>query len=139
VFIPSQNLWHTYPEKLIPLVIKRAISDEPIPVYGDGKNIRDWLWVGDNCEAIDRVLHDGEIGEIYNIGAGNERKNIDVIKQILKLTGKPESLIEYVDDRLGHDHRYSISSDKLKYLGWELKKDFDEGLEETVRWYENKS
>jgi dTDP-glucose 4,6-dehydratase len=126
-----------YPEKLFPLFITNAIEDKPLPVYGDGMQVRDWLYVLDHCEGIDMVLHKGEPGEIYNIGGGNERHNIDVTYSILDLLGKPRSLIHYVEDRKGHDRRYSIDTSKARALGWEPKKSFDEGLKETVNWYVN--
>jgi dTDP-glucose 4,6-dehydratase len=126
-----------YPEKLFPLFITNAIEDKPLPVYGDGMQVRDWLYVLDHCEGIDMVLHKGEPGEIYNIGGGNERHNIDVTYSILDLLGKPRSLIHYVEDRKGHDRRYSIDTSKARALGWEPKKSFDEGLKETVKWYVN--
>lgn len=126
---------YQYPEKLIPLFITNALEDKPLPLYGDGMNVRDWLYVKDNCEAIDLVLHKGEPGEIYNIGGDNERTNIEITKRILAILGKPESLIRYVADRKGHDRRYSIDSTRIHNLGWRPRTDFDKGLEETVRWY----
>lgn len=126
---------YQYPEKLIPLFITNALEDKPLPLYGDGMNVRDWLYVKDNCEAIDLVLHKGEPGEIYNIGGDNERTNIEITKRILAILGKPESLIRYVADRKGHDRRYSIDSTRIHNLGWHPRTDFDKGLEETVRWY----
>jgi len=126
-----------YPEKLFPLFITNALEDKPLPVYGDGMQIRDWLHVLDHCEGIDVVLHKGEPGEIYNIGGGNERHNIDVTYAILDLLGKPRSLIHYVEDRKGHDRRYSIDTTKARSLGWQPHKSFDEGLKETVEWYAN--
>jgi len=128
---------YQYPEKLIPLFITNAIDNLSLPLYGDGKNVRDWLYVLDNCEAIDLVLHKGEIGEIYNIGAGNEEENLTITTGILNLLGKSGDLITYVKDRPGHDRRYSISIDKLKKLGWEPRTKFLEGMEETVNWYAN--
>lgn len=126
-----------YPEKLFPLFITNALEDKPLPVYGDGMQIRDWLHVLDHCEGIDVVLHQGQPGEIYNIGGGNERHNIDVTYAILDLLGKPRSLIHYVEDRKGHDRRYSIDTTKARALGWQPHKSFDEGLKETVEWYAN--
>lgn len=126
---------YQYPEKLIPLFITNALEDKPLPLYGDGMNVRDWLYVKDNCEAIDLVLHKGEPGEIYNIGGDNERTNIEITKRILAILGKPKSLIRYVADRKGHDRRYSIDSTRIHNLGWRPRTDFDKGLEETVRWY----
>lgn len=124
-----------HPEKLIPKTIIHALLDKQIPVYGAGKNVRDWLYVDDNCEAIDRVLHDGKAGEVYNVAGGQELENLQVVKTILKLTGKSESLIEFVKDRLGHDVRYSINADKLAALGWKPHTNFDAGIEKTVQWY----
>jgi dTDP-glucose 4,6-dehydratase len=126
---------YQYPEKLIPLMITNALEDKPLPVYGDGMNIRDWLYVEDNCAAIDLVLHKGKEGEIYNIGAGNEYPNIQIVKEILKILGKPESLIRFVEDRPGHDFRYSVDWSKVKSLGFEPKRSFKEALEETIAWY----
>ncbi len=126
---------YQYPEKLIPLFITNAIDDKPLPIYGDGKNVRDWLYVEDQAEALDLVLQKGTAGEIYNIGAGNEEMNITVTKSILKLLGKPESLIHPVKDRLGHDRRYSVTIDKIQALGWKPLHDFEEGMKKTVEWY----
>ncbi|MCK4893846.1 MAG: dTDP-glucose 4,6-dehydratase [Calditrichia bacterium] len=126
---------YQYPEKLIPLFITNAMEDEPLPLYGDGKNVRDWLYVLDNCEAIDVVLHRGENGEIYNIGGGHEMQNIQITHLILKHLGKPESLIKPVADRLGHDRRYSVDIKKMEKLGWEPKHRFEEAMTETINWY----
>jgi len=126
---------YQYPEKLIPLFITNAIDDMPLPLYGDGKNVRDWLYVEDQSEALDIVLQKGKPGEVYNIGAGNEEMNITVTKETLRLLGKPESLIQPVKDRPGHDRRYSVASDKMHALGWKPRHSFLEGLEKTVRWY----
>ncbi|MBN1409175.1 MAG: dTDP-glucose 4,6-dehydratase, partial [Calditrichaceae bacterium] len=126
---------YQYPEKLIPLFITNAIDDMPLPLYGDGKNVRDWIHVEDNCSGLDAVLHNGKIGQIYNIGGGNERENIFITTTILKLLNKQESLIKYVKDRPGHDRRYSITTDKVQALGWEPKFDLTAGLEDTVNWY----
>lgn len=126
---------YQYPEKLIPLFTTNLIEDKPVPVYGDGKQVRDWLFVEDQCEALDLVLQKGEPGEIYNVGAGNEEYNIDVTKGILKLLGKSEDLITYVTDRPGHDRRYSVDTKKIRRLGWEPKHDFLSGLKKTVDWY----
>lgn len=127
---------YQFPEKLIPLMISNALEDKELPVYGDGMNIRDWLYVEDHCRAIDRVLHEGISGEVYNIGGHNERANIEIVKLILKELGKPESLIKYVKDRLGHDRRYAIDAQKIKKeLGWEPAVMFDEGIRKTIRWY----
>lgn len=130
-----------FPEKLIPLMIINALNDKPLPVYGDGLNVRDWLHVEDHCRAIDLVVHKGENGEVYNVGGHNEKTNVEVVKEILKQLGKPDSLIKYVDDRLGHDRRYAIDPTKLqKELGWEPKYNFETGLKDTVNWYlENQS
>jgi dTDP-glucose 4,6-dehydratase len=125
-----------FPEKLIPLIISNALEDKKIPVYGDGMNIRDWLFVEDHCKAIDLVLHAGKPGEVYNVGGHNEKGNIDIVKLILKELGKSESLIEYVKDRAGHDRRYAIDASKIKQeLGWEPEVMFDEGILRTIRWY----
>ena len=132
---------YQFPEKLIPLMIWHALEDKPLPVYGDGLNIRDWLYVEDHCQAIDLVLREGKIGEVYNIGGNNERTNIEIIKHILKLLCKPDNLISYVKDRPGHDRRYAIDAGKIKReLGWEPATSFSHGMEQTVRWYlENES
>ncbi len=127
-----------YPEKLIPLMIKNALLDIPLPVYGDGLNVRDWIYVEDHCRAIDAVLKNGKEGEVYNIGANNEMKNIDIVRLILRELDKPESLIKYVDDRLGHDRRYAIDSSKIKKeLGWDPKVCFEDGIRHTINWYKN--
>ncbi len=130
-----------FPEKLIPLMIANALNDKPLPVYGEGKNVRDWLYVEDHCTAIDLIIHKGRVGEVYNIGGHNERSNITIVKKILELLGKPESLITYVADRKGHDMRYAIDPAKIKNeLGWEPATSFDEGIVKTVNWYlENRS
>ncbi|MBR0058742.1 MAG: dTDP-glucose 4,6-dehydratase [Methanobrevibacter sp.] len=127
---------YQFPEKLIPLMISNALDDKKLPIYGDGKNIRDWLHVYDHCQAIDLVLHDGKMGEVYNIGGHNERQNIQIVKLILEVLGKDDSLIEFVADRLGHDRRYAIDADKIRNeLGWEPKYTFETGIKETIRWY----
>jgi dTDP-glucose 4,6-dehydratase len=129
---------YQYPEKLIPLMILNALNDKELPVYGDGLNTRDWLYVEDHCSAIDLVIHNGVKGEVYNIGGNNERKNIDIIKIILELLGKPESLIKYVQDRMGHDRRYAIDATKItRELGWQPKYNFDTAIKKTVDWYIN--
>lgn len=129
---------YQFPEKLIPLMIIRALRDEPLPVYGDGRNVRDWLHVEDHCAAVDLVIRQGRIGEVYNIGGHNEQRNIDIVKRILQMLGKPESLIRFVEDRLGHDYRYAIDPTKLTTeLGWKPKYTFDTGLSATVEWYVN--
>ncbi len=125
-----------YPEKLIPVMILNAAHDKPLPVYGDGLNVRDWLYVDDHCRGIDTVLHKGRSGEVYNIGGNNEQTNIAIVRMLLKALGKPESLITYVEDRLGHDRRYAIDAAKLKEeLGWEPEMDFEEGMRRTVAYY----
>ena len=125
-----------FPEKLIPLMIVNALSDKPLPVYGKGLNVRDWLYVEDHCRAIDTILEKGRAGEIYNVGGHNEMKNIDVVKLVLKELGKPESLITYVADRKGHDLRYAIDPSKITAeLGWSPETPFKEGIKKTVRWY----
>ena len=124
-----------YPEKLIPLCVLNALAGDPLPVYGDGMQVRNWLWVADFASAIDIVLECGEAGEVYNVGGPDELPNIEVVGRILELTGRDESLIEYVTDRLGHDRRYSLSSEKTRGLGWEAAVGFDDGIERTVEWY----
>lgn len=127
---------YQFPEKLIPLMISNAVNDRPLPVYGDGLNIRDWLYVEDHCSAIDLVIHKGKAGEVYNVGGNNERTNIDIVKTILHHLNKPESLITFVKDRLGHDRRYGIDASKIRReLGWQPKYDFDRGIVETIKWY----
>ncbi len=137
VITRSSNNYGPYqhPEKLIPKTIIYALLNKPVPVYGKGENVRDWLYVEDNCEAIDLVLHKGKNGEAYNIAAKQELKNIEVVKAILKLLKKPESLIEFVGDRPGHDWRYSLDIEKITELGWKPKVKFDEGIKRTVEWY----
>jgi len=125
-----------FPEKLIPLMIKNALADQALPVYGKGENVRDWLHVYDHCTAIDLIIHKGRIGEVYNIGGHNERTNISVVKTILKELNKPESLIKYVTDRKGHDLRYAIDPKKIEEeLGWKPKYNFDTGIKQTIQWY----
>lgn len=125
-----------FPEKLIPLIISRALADEELPVYGDGANVRDWLHVYDHCAAIDLIIHKGKVGEVYNVGGHNERTNLEVVKTILKALDKPESLIKYVKDRPGHDMRYAIDPTKLETeLGWKPKYTFDTGIQQTIQWY----
>lgn len=128
---------YQYPEKLIPSMVFHALKDETLPVYGTGKNVRDWLYVDDHCRAIDVILQKGLDGEIYNIGAGEEHTNVDVVKRILALLDKPIDLIKYVDDRLGHDRRYAIDASKLRALGWKPSESFDEAFAKTVYWYQN--
>jgi dTDP-glucose 4,6-dehydratase len=124
-----------YPEKLIPLCILNALAGDPLPVYGDGMQVRNWLWVDDFASAIDTVLEFGEPGQVYNVGGPDELANIDVVRRILELTGRDESLISHVEDRLGHDRRYSLSSDRTQALGWNAAVGFDAGIERTVEWY----
>jgi dTDP-glucose 4,6-dehydratase len=126
---------YQYPEKLLPLFVTNAIDDLPLPLYGDGLNVRDWLHVEDHCRAIDQVLHEGIAGEIYNVGGGNEQTNLWMTRRILELLGKPERLIRYVADRPGHDRRYSLDTSKVRELGWRPQLEFDSALAETVRWY----
>jgi dTDP-glucose 4,6-dehydratase len=131
---------YQYPEKFIPLSIIRVIKGQKIPVYGNGLNVRDWLYVEDNCRAIEMILRKGKVGEIYNISSGNERRNLEVARFIIRELGRDESLIEFVKDRPAHDFRYSIDSSKIRKLGWEPKVRFEEGLRKTIRWYlENRS
>lgn len=125
-----------HPEKFIPTVIFNALRDKPIPIYGDGLYVRDWIHVLDHCQSVDLILHQGKVGEVYNIGGDNEWANIDLARKILKITGKPEDLLQSVPDRPGHDRRYALSNDKLKReLDWKPAISFDDGLIETVRWY----
>ncbi len=127
-----------FPEKLIPLMISRALNNEKLPVYGEGKNVRDWLYVEDHCRAIDMIVRNGKDGEIYNVGGHEEKANIDIVKIILKKLDKPESLIEFVKDRPGHDLRYAMNPAKLeKELGWKPSVTFDEGIDKTIDWYLN--
>ncbi len=125
-----------FPEKLIPLMIANALNDKPLPVYGTGENVRDWLYVEDHCKAIDLIIHKGKAGEVYNVGGHNEMRNIDIVKFICKELGKPESLIIYVSDRKGHDLRYAIDPTKIHTeLGWLPETKFSEGIKKTVKWY----
>ena len=127
-----------YPEKLIPLMIQKAKNNEKLPVYGNGKNIRDWIHVYDHCEAIDVVLHKGKNGEVYNIGGLDEKRNIDIVEDIQKTMKVSKSQVSFVKDRLGHDFRYAIDHSKItKELGWKPKTTFEEGIEKTIRWYLN--
>ena len=127
---------YQFPEKLIPLMIANAMNDKPLPVYGDGANVRDWIHVTDHCSAIDAVLHKGVPGEVYNVGGNSEEKNIDVVKTILATLGKPESLVTFVKDRLGHDRRYAIDAGKIsRELGWEPHHTFQAGIAQTILWY----
>lgn len=129
---------YQYPEKLIPYFISLLLKNEKVPVYGDGLNVRDWLYVYDHCEAIDVVLHKGKVGEVYNIGGHNEKTNMEITKLILNAMGKDESSIKYVQDRLGHDRRYAISNDKItSELGWKPSLTFEQGIKITIDWYLN--
>lgn len=129
---------YQFPEKLIPLMISRALADQALPVYGDGMNIRDWLYVEDHCSAIDLVIHEGANGEVYNIGGNNERTNVHIVNTVLQELGKPDSLITYVQDRPGHDRRYGIDPTKItNELGWKPKHTFETGIKETIQWYLN--
>ena len=125
-----------FPEKLIPLMIANALADKPLPVYGEGLNVRDWLYVEDHCRAIDLIIHNGRVGEVYNVGGHNEMKNIDIVKIICKELGKPESLITHVTDRKGHDMRYAIDPTKIhNELGWRPETKFEDGIKKTIQWY----
>lgn len=127
---------YQFPEKLIPFMIINALSDKPLPVYGEGVNVRDWLYVKDHCRAIDLIIHKGRVGEVYNVGGHNEMKNMDIVKLICKELGKPESLITHVTDRKGHDLRYAIDPTKIhNELGWLPETKFEDGIKETIRWY----
>lgn len=126
---------YQYPEKLIPVLILKALQNKPLPVYGDGSNVRDWIYVLDNCQAIDSIFHKGRIGEIYNVGSGNEKMNIEVANFILEELNKPKSLIEFVKDRPGHDLRYSLDMTKIANLGWEPCYEFESALRGTIKWY----
>jgi dTDP-glucose 4,6-dehydratase len=129
---------YQYPEKIIPLFVTNLIDGKKVPLYGDGMNVRDWIYVSDNCIALDVVLHKGRIGEVYNIGAGNEKPNVWITRKILEILDKPETMIEPVADRLGHDRRYSVNCSKIKKeLGWKPEVDFEEALHRTVHWYLN--
>ena len=127
---------YQYPEKLIPLFVTNLIDGIKVPLYGDGMNVRDWIYVDDNCSALDMVLHRGQVGQIYNIGAGNEKPNVWITKKLIQLLGKTEDMIMPVEDRLGHDRRYSVDCSRIKHeLGWDTEYDFEEALEKTVAWY----
>jgi dTDP-glucose 4,6-dehydratase len=128
---------YQYPEKLIPLFVTNAIENKSLPVYGDGKNVRDWLYVADNCEAVERVMEKGKDGEVYNVGAGNEHDNLTITETILKELGKPGDLIRFVEDRKGHDRRYALDTTKIRNLGWKPRRAFREAVAETVTWYKN--
>lgn len=125
-----------FPEKLIPLMIANALADKPLPVYGNGENVRDWLYVEDHCRAIDLIIHNGKVGEVYNVGGHNEKRNIDIVRIICQELGKPESLIVHVEDRKGHDRRYAIDPVKIhRELGWLPETKFEDGIKKTVKWY----
>ena len=125
-----------FPEKLIPLMIANALNDKPLPVYGTGENVRDWLYVEDHCRAIDLIIREGRVGEVYNVGGHNEMRNIDIVKLICKALGKPESLITFVADRKGHDMRYAIDPTKIhNELGWLPETKFEDGIRKTIDWY----
>jgi len=126
---------HQYPEKLIPLFVTNAIDHKSLPIYGDGKNVRDWIYVEDNCEAIEAVMERGVNGEVYNIGAGNEKSNLEITRIILDTLGKPDTLMTFVEDRKGHDRRYALDTSKVRRLGWKPAHTFESGMEETIRWY----
>lgn len=126
---------YQFPEKLIPLTISNVLNDKKVPVYGKGENVRDWLHVYDHCTAIDAILHKGINGEVYNIGGHNEKTNLEVVKTIIQIVGKTEDLIEYVEDRLGHDQRYAIDPTKLEQLGWQPTYTFETGILQTIEWY----
>jgi dTDP-glucose 4,6-dehydratase len=126
---------YQFPEKVIPLFITNALDDIPVPLYGDGLNERDWLHVADHCRAVDLILESGAAGEVYNVGGGNHVQNVELTKSILGLVGKPGSLIRHVEDRLGHDRRYSLDTTKLRALGWSPRVPFAQGLADTVAWY----
>ena len=133
---PANNIGpYQYPEKAVPLFVTNALDDEPLPLYGEGLQVRDRLYVDDHCAALDLLLHEGQVGEVYNISAGNERTNIDVAETILEMLEKPKSLIRFVEDRPGHDQRYAMSSKKLEALGWSPQHDFEAAMEKTVAWY----
>lgn len=125
-----------FPEKLIPLMIANALADKPLPVYGNGENVRDWLYVEDHCRAIDLIIHNGKVGEVYNVGGHNEKRNIDIVRIICRELGKPESLIVHVEDRKGHDRRYAIDPAKIhRELGWLPETKFEDGIKKTIKWY----
>ena len=125
-----------FPEKLIPLMIANALADKPLPVYGNGENVRDWLYVEDHCRAIDLIIHNGKVGEVYNVGGHNEKRNIDIVRIICQELGKPESLIVHVEDRKGHDRRYAIDTAKIhRELGWLPETKFEDGIKKTIKWY----
>ena len=125
-----------FPEKLIPLIIIKALKNQRLPIYGDGKNVRDWIYVKDHCKAIDLILHKGKIGEVYNVGGNSEKSNLEVVKTILNILGKSEKLIEFVPDRLGHDRRYAINDYKIESeLGFKRDVTIEQGIEKTINWF----
>jgi len=126
---------YQYPEKLISLFVTNALDDQHLPIYGDGKNIRDWLYVLDNCEAIDLIMEKGKDGEAYNVGAGNEKTNLEITELILRNTRKPKDLMTFIEDRKGHDRRYALDTNKIQKLGWKPRHEFKQALAETVEWY----
>jgi dTDP-glucose 4,6-dehydratase len=126
---------YQYPEKLIPLMISKALNNEPLPVYGNGLNVRDWLYVADHCQAIDLIVRSGADGNVYNVGGHNEKSNLEIVHRILEATGKPSSLISFVKDRPGHDQRYAIDPQKIETLGWHPQTSFDKGISDTIGWY----
>lgn len=126
---------YQYPEKLIPLFVTNALDNKSLPIYGDGKNIRDWIYVKDHCDAIEFLIQHGTLGQVYNVGAGNERMNIEITDLILEKLNKPASLKTYVQDRLGHDRRYSVDTSKIRKLGWKPKHKFEDAIESTIKWY----
>ncbi len=126
---------YQFPEKLIPLFITNALENKELPIYGDGLNIRDWIYVGDHCRAIDFIYRHGQVGEVYNIGGGNERTNLEITEYILKKLEKPRTLMVFVKDRLGHDRRYSLDCSKLRELGWSPTTEFEDAMDQTIRWY----
>ena len=128
---------YQYPEKVVPLFITNLLEDKKVPLYGDGGNVRDWLYVRDNCEGIDALLHSGKVGEVYNIGGGNQTTNLELTDKLLGVMGKNKDSIEYVNDRPGHDRRYALDSSKVEKLGWSVSADFDTNLKKTVEWYKN--
>lgn len=130
---------YQYPEKLIPLFVTNALEDKQLPIYGDGRNVRDWLFVEDHCRAIEFILQKGKVGEVYNIAGASEKENIQITNHILELLGKSNSLIRYVADRIGHDRRYSLDASKLYNLGWKQEYEFGDALKETIQWYKENS
>jgi dTDP-glucose 4,6-dehydratase len=128
---------YQYPEKLIPVLILKAMHDELLPIYGDGRNVRDWIYVLDNCSGIDTIFQRGKIGEVYNIASGNEKQNIEIANLILEELNKPKSLIKFVEDRPGHDQRYSLNIEKIRKLGWNSRYRFEDAVKETIRWYKD--